>query len=556
MATLQGLTDQATPSYLDNGQAPEDALAATASVPWVGIAFAVHVILLMVAWFVLPSAPSQIATTVLQSSTESIADPPPPVQPPEEQLKVPDHRDIDATPVEDQRLVPEDSDHAEDPTESPNRDLAANPNDDPSPAESPSPDRTSPSSSVGLKGKPGGGGGEGGPGGNFRHRPRAGRDGVPPEDKNLNAALEWLKHHQNREGYWSATTFSQDSSRTGAKRTYNIEFSNVGVAGGDTGWEATCDVGLTALSMLAFTGFGYDHTGGEYRDTLRRAVLYLRKVQDNDGCFGDKVDDQFVYNHAIATMALAELYGLSGEPLLRPICDRAIDFILKAQNPGLGWRYGVQPMVNDTSVTGWMVLTLHTCDLAGLTFDKSKCYSDAQSWFELVTVDSGGYKKCGYETPGSFNARLRSAQGVFDHNPSMDAIYVMSMLFMGSRELGSRDIRDMAKVCVEKDFLPRWEHKKLDYYYWYYASLALFQVGGNQWQQWEGAIFKTLADHQRGFTEHDRQAGQTSAQALDEHGSWDPVDAWGEAGGRVYATAINALTLETYYRHQRLSDSK
>ena len=32
-------------------------------------------------------------------------------------------------------------------------------------------------------------------------------------------------------------------------------------------------------------------------------------------------------------------------------------------------------------------------------------------------------------------------------------------------------------------------------------------------------------------------------------GSWDPVDAWGEDGGRVYATAINTLTLEIYYRY-------
>jgi len=36
------------------------------------------------------------------------------------------------------------------------------------------------------------------------------------------------------------------------------------------------------------------------------------------------------------------------------------------------------------------------------------------------------------------------------------------------------------------------------------------------------------------------------------YGSWDPIDAWGTAGGRVYATAINALTLEVYYRYEFL----
>lgn len=31
-------------------------------------------------------------------------------------------------------------------------------------------------------------------------------------------------------------------------------------------------------------------------------------------------------------------------------------------------------------------------------------------------------------------------------------------------------------------------------------------------------------------------------------GSWDPIDRWGEKGVRVYATAINVLTLDVYYR--------
>ncbi len=35
-----------------------------------------------------------------------------------------------------------------------------------------------------------------------------------------------------------------------------------------------------------------------------------------------------------------------------------------------------------------------------------------------------------------------------------------------------------------------------------------------------------------------------------ENGSWDPSeDRWGFEGGRVYATAMNCLTLEVYYRY-------
>jgi hypothetical protein len=431
------------------------------------------------------------------------------------------------------------------------RDLAENPNPDPSKNESPHPRRDSSTSSIGLAGGGGGGGGEGGLGGRFHHRPGL-SGGEPEHEPNLLAALEWLKDHQNREGYWSATTFGEDSRREGAESTWNIEFTDIGKQGGDTGWEATCDVGLTGLSMLAFTGYGLDHKSPKYGSVLRQALIYLMKIQDNDGCFGGKVDDHFAYNHAIATMAVAELYGISGDAKLKPICDRAVDFILQMQNPGLGWRYGVKPGDNDSSVTGWMVLTLHTCELAGLHFDNSHCYTQAAKWYEAVTVNVDGYLKTGYNSPGSNNARLRSARE-FDNNPSMDAIYVMSMLFMGERKVNDADIRELAGVCVQKDFLPQWEHNKIDYYYWYYASQALYQVGESKWDTWEKAMVKTLLDHQRGFHTLDVEAGRTNADVLDEHGSWDPVGAWGDAGGRVYATAINALTLESYYRHQRLN---
>ena len=41
------------------------------------------------------------------------------------------------------------------------------------------------------------------------------------------------------------------------------------------------------------------------------------------------------------------------------------------------------------------------------------------------------------------------------------------------------------------------------------------------------------------------------------NGSWDSdVDRWGFEGSRVYATAINALTLEVYYRYANVFNPK
>ncbi|MCB9895734.1 MAG: terpene cyclase/mutase family protein [Planctomycetes bacterium] len=367
-----------------------------------------------------------------------------------------------------------------------------------------------------------------------------GKDEVRENEDRVLAALNWLRDHQKREGHWSATEFGADSTRGSAKKTGNAEFTKDCPA--DTGWEATCDIGLTGLALLAYAGIGADHKSGDYRATVRQAVIYLRRVQDNDGCFGDKEDDWFVYNHAICTLALAEIYGLSGDAVLKPIIDTAVDFILKCQNPGLGWRYGVQPGNNDSSVTCWMVMALHAAKKAGVEFDSTKAYSDADTWFKMVTVDVNGYPKCGYDSPGSNNARLRSTQE-YEHNPTMDAMYVNAMLAMGKADTRDKTIKSLARGCVEEDAMPTWKREKIDFYYWYQASRAVFKVGGAGWDTWRVKGLKTICDHQRGYADVDE--GRRLAQDLDEHGSWDPVGAWGTAGGRVYATAMGALCLET-----------
>jgi hypothetical protein len=528
-------------------------LSALASVPWVGIALAAHVILLVIFWFVVPTQPPSIQVAVIETQRERYVEPPPPEQEPEEESEFPDNVEH-VVPTEDERIVEDPTDtRNEDPTDQPLEDLAENPNDDPSDDESPHPNRDSTSSAVGLGGGGGGGQGRSG-GGGFEHRRTTGEGGRPRVNEvRVKAALNWLSDHQNIDGYWSATTFSNDSQRTNATKTYNIEFLRVGESDGDKGWEQTTDAGLTGLALLAFVGAGYDHReAGEYRNTVRQAVTYLRRIQSNDGCFGPKEDDHFVYNHAICAMAMAEAYGLSGDPILRPVAERAVEFILRSQNPGLGWRYGVQPGQNDSSVTGWMVLAMKSFEMAGIDFDSTKSYANAAAWFEMVTVDVGGYPKTGYERPGSDNARLRNAAN-YDHNPSMDSIYVMSMLFMDKADLNNRYIRELSRACIAPDYLPSWgDVNKIDYYYWYYASLALFQVGGQTWTTWERALIPTLLDSQRGFHKMDEAQGLTSKEVLDEHGSWDAVDAWSTAGGRVYATAINCLTLEVYYRYLRL----
>jgi hypothetical protein len=75
----------------------------------------------------------------------------------------------------------------------------------------------------------------------------------------------------------------------------------------------------------------------------------------------------------------------------------------------------------------------------------------------------------------------------------------------------------------------------MNLYYWYYATIALFQVGGEAWETWNVSLQERLLAAQL-------TAGQMA-------GSWPTATVWGGYGGRVYTTAMGALCLEVYYRH-------
>jgi hypothetical protein len=366
--------------------------------------------------------------------------------------------------------------------------------------------------------------------------------------KHVLAALDWLRDHQDPEGYWRGDAFDKSLRRKDATRTGNLEFVKPGDSDGDKGWKDSADIGLTGLSMLAFTAAGYDHKTGPYRSTIRLAVKFLRQRQDQDGCFGPKDDDHFVYNHGFAALALADLYSLSRDRVLKPMVEKAVEFILKAQNPGFGWRYGVQAGTNDTSVTGLMLTVLQVAKREALVDAKAlrKSLDDAFEWFELVTVDVDSRPLTGYDTPGSNNARLRGAIE-YVHLPTMNAIHGTCALVSGRKD--SDEYMDEFRRSV-RTATPRWEHLQIDFYYWYWGAKFLCVSRDTDWEAWRDKSYEMLATHQRGWHKVDVEKQRTTSGTLAEHGSWDPVGAWGKAGGRVYSTAMGALILQTEWRDE------
>ena len=317
--------------------------------------------------------------------------------------------------------------------------------------------------------------------------------------------------------------------------------------------------------MLAFTGQGHTHFDGaeEWVTCLRKAVEYLKGVQvhsddpSTNGRYGPAASEDWIYGHAIATLAMSELFLLTNDILgLKKSVTDAVWLCLRAQNAGRGWRYGVKPGDSDTSVTGWMVLALKTAKAARLGIpdeEFQRAFSGARNWFDYATSADG---KTGYLGPGDagsmLNIHYQKGSGLYPYSKDLSCMTAVSVLcrLFSSEKRPSPAVRNGVKILMKE--LPRWQEGRgrspsaVNMYYWYYGSYALFQYGGPEWNQWNKAMLKALLETQR---------KDPKLEALiDEDGSWDPIDEWGAAGGRVYSTALGALTLEVYYRYKRTQE--
>lgn len=467
---------------------------------------------------------------VIEATDDRLAEPPSP----------------EVDPVESARIVEKAFDTInEDPTEQPNEDLPENPRDS-SDYTSPHPDPNSTTSAVGLGGGIGGGGGSGG----FDYRRARGGGGAPRvQEVHGRTKADWPRDHQSSEGYWSASDYDDDSSRDGATRTENIEFVKPGDPEGDSG-NGNHDLYVTSLALLNYASEGYDHKVGDFRSTCRRAIRYVMKMQGDNGCFGE-VGDGHVRVHAVATQAMAEIYGLSGDQVLKPITERAVEYLVSQQIDGSGWGDDNEA---DVITTANAAIALKVVDLTGISFDSDAVYKGVHTFLDAVKTERDGRPFVSFSESRESVPRPKGNKAS-ESLPLSESAWMVTALFTEHRSATDEDVKALSEVLVRQENLPAWEESKLDFLYWNFASLALYQVGGKAWDTWEKAVSATLHDHQRGSHETDKANGHTSADTLAEHGSWDAVDCWSIYYGRVYSTAINSLTLQVYYRYLRVSET-
>jgi HEAT repeat protein len=331
----------------------------------------------------------------------------------------------------------------------------------------------------------------------------------------IRGALQWLARTQQSDGSWLAPG-------QGADRDIRI-------------------VGVSALAVLAFLGAGQGPDAPErHAATVAKGLTFLRSKLDAEG-YVPRTAQHYMYAQAFTTLALVEAAAMTGEPALTADAQRALDACALARNPYFAWRYGVKTGDNDTSVSAcvwsafqaahWAneVASSLSLPLAPLFVLDSEAADGMHAW--LLKMTDVEYGRLGYISRGQGPGRSPEDAARFPaiESESLTAAGVWIRNANGwDPELVQKGLRLVTAL------LPRWEPGCVDYYYWYYGSLAVSAFDTPECRAWSSALERNL---------------EAGAEREGQEVHWPLWDPWSSEGGAVYATAMAALALEGSRRY-------
>jgi hypothetical protein len=349
-------------------------------------------------------------------------------------------------------------------------------------------------------------------------------------ERAIELGLDFLARHQSPDGRWSLHDYAQ------GREGYPNEADAAALRS---------DSAATGLALLAFLGAGYDHvTGDRHQPVVAKGIDFLVGNQQANGDLYVREDAKsnesaWLYSHAIATIALCEAYGMTGDIKLREPAQRAIDFAVSSQHKTLGgWRYrpGFEA---DTSVTGWMLMALKSGELAGLDVPRES-YERVRQW--LDSAEAGREGQYVYNPLAPDTAERRQGR---EPTNTMTAVGLLMRLYLGKNREDPELARGAEVLVRNLPDLGTYASRSRDTYYWYYATQVMFHMRGDHWKSWNERLHPLLVGSQL-------QRGPLA-------GSWDPrrpvPDRWGPQAGRIYVTTMNLLSLEVTYRHLPIYDS-
>lgn len=259
---------------------------------------------------------------------------------------------------------------------------------------------------------------------------------------------------------------------------------------------------ITGFAMLAFMSAGNTPTRGEYAPVVAKGARYLLTSVRNDGYLAGPGGN--MYCHGMATLALAELWGMTGDEEIRAPLKKAIDLIQGCQSNEGGWRYEPRRTAGaDISVTIMQVMALRAARNGGLHVRDEVMKRAIEYIFRCEDRQTGGFRYQPFGGPAGF-ARTAAAASAILLAGEYEAKQIPRAIEYLKRSFNSRE------------------------YFWYghyYAAHAMHTTGGKDWADWYERISQLLLTRQA-------PSGEWSDRGLDF-----------SAPGPIYQTAIATIIL-------------
>ena len=238
---------------------------------------------------------------------------------------------------------------------------------------------------------------------------------------------------------------------------------------------------------------------------------------------GDRQPDGDLLAAASADSALLDVALNTSVPVTQAelirAAQRAVTYIEASQHSRGGWRY--QPReAGDTSVVGWQLMALKSAYLAGLDVNP-RTPAKAVQFLDFVSQDRIG--SCYGYTNGGKMPYVDINFGIVATTP----IGLLCRMYTGWEHKRPGLALGVERLLVHT-------RPKMGLYHYYYATQVMHHYGGQPWEKWNGWMRDYLV--------------QSQSADGPEIGSWY-LDGPFDDAGRLYCTAMAAMTLEVYYRY-------